>query len=206
MPSGARTMEHGRPVMCGIIQSPMASKYSARSNLVTGFLSPASGQSGLSGLEMVTPRTVLGPFAVAAAAVAPPPLDLASMAVPERLALGDPALLTGLPALAELPTLAELPASAELLALADLALLADPPSLVDLPPLAAVPFLPAALALLRPTDLLLALVDGWGAALLDALPVTEDALAADLFAEDLATRPPVTASPEPRDVFARVAA
>src|SRR4051812_42904657 len=160
MPSGARTMEHGRPVMCGIIQSPMASKYSARSNLVTGFLSPASGQSGLSGLEMVTPRTVLGPFAVAAAAAAPPPLDLASIAVPERLALGDPALLTGLPA------------SAELLALADLALLADPPSLVDLPPLAAVPFLPAALALLRPTDLLLALVDAWGAALLDALPVT----------------------------------
>src|SRR4051794_16496788 len=109
MPSGARTMEHGRPVICGIIQSPTASRYSARSNLVTGFLSPASGQSALSGLLMVTPRTVLGAFAVAAAS--PAPLARATSCAP-----ADSPALAELPALARLAllvVLAALPAPAE---------------------------------------------------------------------------------------------
>src|SRR3569832_522221 len=69
----------------------MASKYSARSNLVTGFLSPASGHRALSGLEMVTPRTVLGaPVAaesVRSGAVGLAPLALAE-APPEPLRSG----------------------------------------------------------------------------------------------------------------------
>src|ERR1700710_2437513 len=57
MPSGARTIEHSRPLMWPIIQPPTASKYFARSSLVTGSPSPASGHSALSGLEMTTPMT-----------------------------------------------------------------------------------------------------------------------------------------------------
>src|SRR3979409_1960833 len=57
MPSGARTMEHGRPLIWPIIQPPTASKYRARSSLVTGLPSPPSGHSALSGLEMTTPMT-----------------------------------------------------------------------------------------------------------------------------------------------------
>src|ERR1700716_623314 len=57
MPSGARTMEHGRPLIWPIIQPPTASKYRARSSLVTGAPSPPSGHSALSGFEMTTPIT-----------------------------------------------------------------------------------------------------------------------------------------------------
>src|ERR1700733_2389555 len=69
MPSGARTIEQGRPVTCGNSHSPTASKYSARSSLVTGLPSPASGHSCLSGLEMLTPRTVPGGPALLLAAL-----------------------------------------------------------------------------------------------------------------------------------------
>src|ERR1700709_1392041 len=57
MPSGARTMEHGRPFRWPIIQPPTASKYRARSSLVTPSPSPPSGHSPLSGFEMTTPIT-----------------------------------------------------------------------------------------------------------------------------------------------------
>src|SRR3954462_13472068 len=57
MPSGARTTEHGRPFRCGIIHSPTAARYSARSRLVTGSPSPASGHSALSGCDSTTPIT-----------------------------------------------------------------------------------------------------------------------------------------------------
>ena len=63
MPSGARTTEHGRPLMWPIIQSPTASKYFARSSLVTGLPSPPSGHNALSGLEMTTPITSADLFA-----------------------------------------------------------------------------------------------------------------------------------------------
>src|ERR1700685_2018389 len=61
MPSGARTMEQGRPLICGNIQGPTASRYCARSHLVTGLPSPAAGQSFLSGLEVAMPITTLLP-------------------------------------------------------------------------------------------------------------------------------------------------
>ncbi len=63
MPSGARSTEHGRPLMWPIIHSPTASKYWARSSLVTGSPSPPSGHSALSGFEMATPITSAGFFA-----------------------------------------------------------------------------------------------------------------------------------------------
>src|ERR1700712_2637959 len=63
MPSGARSTEHGRPLMWPIIHSPTASKYCARSSLVTGSPSPPSGHSALSGFEMATPITSAGFFA-----------------------------------------------------------------------------------------------------------------------------------------------
>ena len=44
--------------MCGIIQSPIVSMYSARSRLVTGVPSPASGHSALSGFEIAMFLTV----------------------------------------------------------------------------------------------------------------------------------------------------
>src|SRR5471030_1797236 len=58
MPSGARKIEQGLLSICGNNHSPTASKYFARSNFVTGASSPASGQSALSGLVMVIPKTV----------------------------------------------------------------------------------------------------------------------------------------------------
>src|ERR1700733_15033702 len=57
MPSGARTTEQGRPFRYPIIHSPTASKYCARSSLVTLLLSPASGHSALSGFDITTPMT-----------------------------------------------------------------------------------------------------------------------------------------------------
>src|SRR5882724_7065434 len=63
MPSGARSTEHGRPLMWPIIHSPTASKYRARSSLVTGSPSPPSGHSAFSGFEMATPITSAGFFA-----------------------------------------------------------------------------------------------------------------------------------------------
>src|SRR5436305_6438413 len=57
MPSGARTIELGLPLIWPIIQSPTASKYFARSSFVTGLPSPASGHSALSGFELATPST-----------------------------------------------------------------------------------------------------------------------------------------------------
>src|SRR5882672_12102725 len=57
MPSGARSTEHGRPLIWLIIHSPTASKYFARSSFVTALPSPPSGHSALSGLEMTTPIT-----------------------------------------------------------------------------------------------------------------------------------------------------
>src|SRR3954452_242635 len=69
MPSGARTIELGRPLIWPIIHSPTAAKYCARSSLVTGFPSPASGHSGFSGFEITTPITSADlPFALAAPA------------------------------------------------------------------------------------------------------------------------------------------
>src|SRR3954447_9111138 len=57
MPSGARTIELGLPLIWPIIQSPTASKYFARSSFVTGLPSPAAGHSALSGFEITTPIT-----------------------------------------------------------------------------------------------------------------------------------------------------
>src|SRR4030081_864394 len=63
MPSGARTTEHGRPFRWPIIQPPTASKYRARSSLVTGLPSPPSGHSALPGFEITTPITSAELFA-----------------------------------------------------------------------------------------------------------------------------------------------
>src|SRR5260221_7042769 len=63
MPSGARSTEHGRPLMWPIIHSPTASKYRARSSLVTGSPSPPSGHLAFAGFEMATPITSAGFFA-----------------------------------------------------------------------------------------------------------------------------------------------
>src|SRR5918992_603078 len=68
MPSGARTIEHGRPLRGPIIHSPTASKYCARSSFVTPSPSPASGHSALSGFEITTPMT--SPVLLLAAGVA----------------------------------------------------------------------------------------------------------------------------------------
>src|SRR3954452_9469536 len=57
MPSGARRIEHGQPLRWTIIHSPTASKYCARSSLVTPSPSPQSAHSTLSGFENVTPIT-----------------------------------------------------------------------------------------------------------------------------------------------------
>src|SRR5437879_9461089 len=57
MPSGARSTEQGRPRIWPIIHPPTASKYRARSSLVTGSPSPPFGHSALSGFEIATPIT-----------------------------------------------------------------------------------------------------------------------------------------------------
>ena len=58
MPSGARSIEHGRPSRCCNMNAPAISKYRARSSFVTGRPSPAFGHSALSGLDILTPMTV----------------------------------------------------------------------------------------------------------------------------------------------------
>src|SRR4030081_706810 len=63
MPSGARRTEHGRPLIWPIIHSPTASKYRARSSLVTGSPSPPARPPPLSGFLMATPITSAGFFA-----------------------------------------------------------------------------------------------------------------------------------------------
>src|ERR1043166_8234083 len=55
MPSGARTIELGLPLIWPIIQSPTASKYFARSSLVTGLPAPAPGLGPLSVFELTPP-------------------------------------------------------------------------------------------------------------------------------------------------------
>src|SRR5260221_11775872 len=62
MPSGARSTEHGRPLMWPIIHSPTASKYWARSSLVTGSPAPPAGHKPLSRFEMAAPITSAGFF------------------------------------------------------------------------------------------------------------------------------------------------
>src|SRR5256885_12381090 len=57
MPWGARKIEHGRPLGGPIIHSPTASKYCARSSLVTASPSPPSGHNAFSGFEIATPIT-----------------------------------------------------------------------------------------------------------------------------------------------------
>ena len=46
--------------MWGMIHSPTASKYRARSNFVTARVSPEAGQKTLSGLEIATPMMAPG--------------------------------------------------------------------------------------------------------------------------------------------------
>src|SRR5579863_9642173 len=82
MPSGARTIEQGRPSTCGNSQSPTASKYRTRSNFVTGRSSPASGQNTLFGLETVTPITLFS--------VAPARPTFGALGVTARLACDSP--------------------------------------------------------------------------------------------------------------------
>src|ERR1700716_1496580 len=84
MPSGARTTEHGRPFRWPIIQPPTASKYRARSSLVTGLPPPPSGHSALPGFEITTPITSAELFA---ACFASGLLDLAAVLPTAGLAI-----------------------------------------------------------------------------------------------------------------------
>src|SRR5690349_12244355 len=59
MPSGARNKEQGRSRMCSIIHGPTVARYSASCAFATAALPAAAGHSTLSGLEIVTPSTLL---------------------------------------------------------------------------------------------------------------------------------------------------